>query len=108
MSYMNGQIVHDLTKFCPTQVGSGDSSFAWDNLPENSTHYIYTNDIKKIAFPKTIKEAEILLQNGTIRPCIETPTDHCFSCRGWMTPGHERTEEERKTNSNGTCYNSLH
>jgi hypothetical protein len=64
--YYDGQIVHDLDNDCPFKVGDGSSTFAWGNLPNNSTNYI---DLKgELFLPKSIEEAKDLLKSGIILP----------------------------------------
>ena len=48
--YHNGQIVYDLDTKRPVKVGSGDSDWAWDNIPKNTTHFLRVNP-KHTAIP---------------------------------------------------------
>ena len=41
--YYNGQIVYDIDTKRPVKVGSGDSDWAWDNVPKNTTHFLRVN-----------------------------------------------------------------
>lgn len=100
--YYNGQIVYNLDTKRPAKVGSGDSDWAWDNIPERTTHFIrcnpkhtfspapptssgmpatlningmhyrytdyYLEQAFEIALPKTIEEAERLMDEGVIFP----------------------------------------
>ena len=79
--YGNGQIVMDLDIQMPVAVGSGDSSFAWNNVPKHSREFrvtrigkeegigqtkyrrTYLNDIY---CPKSIDEAHDYLKKGYI------------------------------------------
>lgn len=41
--YHNGQIVYDLDAKRPAQVGSGNTDWAWNNIPKRSTHFLRRN-----------------------------------------------------------------
>ena len=41
--YHNGQIVWDIDGKRPVQVGDGDSLWAWDGIPPNTTHFLERN-----------------------------------------------------------------
>ena len=41
--YRNGQIVYNIDTKRPVKVGSGDSDWAWDNIPKNTTHFLRVN-----------------------------------------------------------------
>lgn len=41
--YYNGQIVWDIDGKRPVQVGDGDSLWAWDGIPPNTTHFLEKN-----------------------------------------------------------------
>lgn len=43
---MNGQIVWDIDNDKPYRVGGGNSTFAWGNIPKNSTHIIILDESK--------------------------------------------------------------
>lgn len=59
--YHNGQIVWDIDGKRPVQVGDGDSLWAWDNIPPNTTHFLERNP-KYNALPEVPKFADGLPQ----------------------------------------------
>lgn len=86
--YMNGQIVYDIDNKKPHKVGGGETSFAWSNLPKNSTHFIDLRMTKRdrlttrdgrrmrkkprsniwVGAGATLDDAERMMNEGKIRP----------------------------------------
>ena len=83
--YLPGQIVYDLDKKQPVQIGDD----VWDvsSYPERHTHFIKGTDEMKmyeIAFPSTIEEAQDLLGKNLITPAPCSPS-HCWKCGNWKS-----------------------
>ena len=86
MSYYNGQIVFNLDTQKPIKVGSGSSTFAWENIPKRTTHFIrLVHGGTEIALPTTVKEAKELLIQNKITPALINTKDHCWCCRNWLS-----------------------
>lgn len=82
--YYSGQIVYDLKTKQPIKIRN-----AWNpkDYPEEDIHFINIKT-KEIAFPRTIKEAKLLLKNRTI--CPAKFKGHICSVRGrvWWSYKH--------------------
>lgn len=90
--YLPGQIVYDLDKKCPVQIGGN----VWNkaSYPTRSTHFIQKTPMRsiddprfdeyEIAHPDTLDAAQQLLDRGLISPA-PCPPSHCWKCRNWKT-----------------------